>query len=149
MSTVACPVSTVQLSVIVVSAHYSGFLLLSMPFALNPSSINLPAVNLSVAILSSINQSAAINRPMLTYMLLACPLLTTPSFTATLSSVRFKFVCSCPVPTLFSPFIALLVVNLSAVDLSTINPPSISLFSVNLSTIKVTVVPKLMSSAGK
>ena len=73
MSTVACPVSAVKLSVIIVSAHYYEFSPLIIPFAPNPSSINPSAVNLSVANLSSIDLSAANTRPLLTYLLLACP----------------------------------------------------------------------------
>ena len=93
MSTVTCPVSTVNLSVIIVSAHHSEFSSLIIPFAPNTSSVNLSAVYLSVANLSSFNLSVAITRPLLTYLLLACPplTLTAPLFTITLSSVRFKF----------------------------------------------------------
>ena len=84
-----------------------------------------------------------LNCSLLTCPLLTCPLLKSSLLTVTLSSVRFKFVCNCPVRTLFYPFIMLLVVSLSAVDLSTVNLSSVSLSSVNLSTIKVTVAPEL------
>ena len=86
--------------------------------------------------------SAAITRSLLACPLLACSPLKTPLFTVTLSSVRYRFICSCPVRAFFSPFIMLLIVKLSAVDLSTVNLPSVSLSSVNLSTIiKVAVAP--------